>query len=78
VAFLLDLTPYKWTYILCITLFKIGLVTYGIVLLMAALIIRRAIYSLRGLEIYISVIALLAIITTIYKRPIYLGGTSLT
>jgi MFS family permease len=68
----------KWTYILYITLFKVSLVTYGVAPLMAILIIKRAIYGLGGSGIYVSAMALLAIITTIYKRLIYLRGTSLT
>jgi MFS family permease len=68
----------KWTYILYITLFKVGSVTCGAAPSMAVLIIRRAICGLGGSGMYVGAMALLAIITTMYKRPIYLGGTGLT
>jgi hypothetical protein len=45
---------------------------------MAILIIKRVICGLRGLGIYVSAIALLAIITIMHKRLIYLKGTSFT
>ena len=45
---------------------------------MAVLIIGRAICGLGGSGMYVGAMALLAVTTTMYERPIYLGGTGLT
>ncbi|PMD21290.1 hypothetical protein NA56DRAFT_670833 [Hyaloscypha hepaticicola] len=63
----------KWTYILYITLFEVGSITYSTVPSIVILIIGHAICGLGGSGIYIGTMALLTIITTIYEYPIYLG-----
>jgi hypothetical protein len=59
-------------------LFKLGFAICSAMLFIDALIIGRAICGITGLRIYIKVITLLAITTTIYKYLIYISNTSLT
>jgi MFS family permease len=68
----------KWTYILCVVLFELGSAIYGAAPSINTLIIRRAIYGIAGAGIYVGVMTLLTITTTIHKHPIYISGTSLT
>src|SRR6266480_1394390 len=68
----------KWTYILCVSLFEVGLAICGAALLMDALIVGRAVCGVGGSGMYVSVMALLAATTTMHERPIYVGGTGLT
>jgi hypothetical protein len=59
-------------------LFKLGFTIYSTTLFINASIIKYAIYNIISLRIYIKVITLLAIITIIHKRLIYINSTSLT
>lgn len=64
-------------YILCVTLFEVGLAICGAAPLIDALIVRHAICGVGGSGIYVGVMALLAAITTMHERPLYVRGTGL-
>jgi MFS family permease len=68
----------KWTYILCVLLFELGSAICGAAPSMDALIIGRAICGVAGSGMYVGVMTLLAITTTIHERPMYISGTGLT
>jgi MFS family permease len=68
----------KWTYILCVVLFELGSAICGAVPSIDALIIGRAICGVAGSGMYVGVMTLLAITTTIHERPMYIGDTGLT
>jgi MFS family permease len=59
-------------------LFELGSAICGAAPSIDTLIIGRAICGIAGSGIYIGVMTLLAITTTIHERPIYISGTGLT
>jgi hypothetical protein len=68
----------KWTYILCVTLFEAGSALCGGAPTINALIVGRAICGVGGSGMYVGVMTLLSVTTTIHERPMYVGGTGLT
>jgi MFS family permease len=67
----------KWTYIICVIIFEIGSAVCGAAPNMNALIIGRAICGIGGSGMYIGVMTLLSVTTTIQERPLYVGSTGL-
>lgn len=68
----------KWTYILCVLLFEAGSALCGGAPTINALIVGRAICGVGGSGMYVGVMTLLSVTTTIHERPMYVGGTGLT
>ncbi|EHK98769.1 putative HC-toxin efflux carrier TOXA [Glarea lozoyensis 74030] len=68
----------KWMYIFCVFLFELGSAVCGAAPTMDALIIGRAICGVGGAGMYVGVMTLLSVTTTLHERPMYVGGTGLT
>jgi predicted MFS family arabinose efflux permease len=68
----------KWTYIFCVFLFELGSAVCGAAPNMDALIVGRAICGVGGAGMYVGVMTLLSVTTTLHERPMYIGGTGLT
>jgi MFS family permease len=68
----------KWTYIFCVFLFEVGSALCGAAPNIDTLIVGRAICGVGGAGMYVGVMTLLSVTTTIHERPVYVGGTGLT
>lgn len=68
----------KWTYIVSVALFEIGSAVCGAAPNMNALIIGRVICGIGGSGLYVGVMTLLAALTTIQERPMYVASTGFT
>jgi MFS family permease len=67
----------KWTYLISTFLFELGSAICGAAPSMNALIIGRAVCGVGGMGMYIGVMTLLSVTTTITERPMYIGSTGL-
>jgi hypothetical protein len=67
----------KWTYILCVFIFEAGSAICGASNTMNTLIVGRAICGVGGVGMYIGVLTLLSVTTTLQERPMYIGSTGL-
>jgi Major Facilitator Superfamily len=67
----------KWTYILCTFVFEVGSAICGASNTMDMLIVGRAICGVGGVGMYIGVLTLLSVTTTLQERPMYIGSTGL-
>lgn len=65
----------KRTYILCVVLFEVGSAVCGAAPSLNSLIVGRAICGVGGAGMWVGVITLLSVTTTIRERPNYLGLT---
>jgi MFS family permease len=68
----------KWTYIFNVALFEIGSAVCGAAPNIDVMIIGRAICGVAGAGLYVGVMTLIAVTTTIQERPLYISGTGLT
>ncbi|KAI9859630.1 MAG: hypothetical protein M1813_006561 [Trichoglossum hirsutum] len=68
----------KWVYICTVFVFEVGSAICGAANSMDTLIIGRAIAGVGGAGMYIGVMTLLSVTTTMHERPMYLGLTGLT
>lgn len=67
----------KSMYIACVVLFEAGSALCGGAPSMSALIVGRAIAGVGGAGLYIGVMTLISVTTTIHERPMYVGLTGL-
>lgn len=67
----------KWCYIGCVFVFEVGSAVCGAANTMDALIVGRAICGIGGIGMYVGVMTLLSVTTTIQERPMYIGSTGL-
>ncbi|GAQ38094.1 MFS drug efflux transporter [Aspergillus niger] len=68
----------KWTYIICIAIFEIGSAVCGSAPTMNAFIVGRAICGFSGAGMYVGLMTMLAVTTSIQERPTYVGGAGFT
>lgn len=67
----------KWCYIGCLAVFEIGSAICGAANKMDVLIFGRALCGLGGSGMYVGVMTLLSVTTTLQERPMYIGSTGL-
>lgn len=67
----------KYTYLISLILFEVGSVVCGAAPTINALIIGRALAGVGGAGLYVGVMTLLSVTTTMQERPIYVGLTGL-
>jgi MFS family permease len=68
----------KWLYITCVVIFEAGSALCGAAPSMDALIVGRTIAGVGGAGMYVGVMTLLSVTTSIQERPMYLGFTGIT
>ena len=68
----------KWLYIFNVALFEVGSAICGASPTMNGLIIGRAICGVSGSGLYVGVMTLIAVTTTMAERPLYISATGLT
>lgn len=68
----------KWTYIVCVVVFEVGSAVCGAAPSIDAFIIARAICGVSGAGMYVGLMTMLAVTTTIQERPMYVNGVGLT
>ncbi|KAI9782502.1 MAG: hypothetical protein M1839_004988 [Geoglossum umbratile] len=68
----------KWLYIGTVAIFEVGSAICGAAGQMDTLIVGRAIAGVGGAGMYVGVMTLLSITTTMHERPMYIGMTGLT
>lgn len=68
----------KWFYIFNVVLFEVGSALCGAAPNIEALIVGRAICGIGGAGLYVGVMTLLAVTTTIPERPVYVSMTGFT
>ncbi|KAL3481331.1 major facilitator superfamily domain-containing protein [Aspergillus californicus] len=68
----------KWTYILNVLVFEIGSAICGAAPSMNVMIVGRALCGVAGAGLYVGVMTLIAMTTTMPERPLYVGATGLT
>ncbi|KAH0548215.1 hypothetical protein GP486_008069 [Trichoglossum hirsutum] len=68
----------KWLYVGTVFLFEAGSAICGAANTMDALIFGRAIAGVGGAGMYVGVMTLLSVTTTMHERPMYIGMTGLT
>ncbi|KAI9794009.1 MAG: hypothetical protein M1816_006634 [Peltula sp. TS41687] len=68
----------KWLYIFNVFLFETGSAICGAANKMDTLIVGRAIAGVGGAGMYVGVMTLLSVTTTVHERPVYIGLTGLT
>jgi len=68
----------KWLYVLNVFLFEVGSAICGAAPNMDVLIVGRAICGLSGSGLYVGVMTLIAVSTTMAERPLYISGTGIT
>ncbi|KAH8177878.1 major facilitator superfamily protein [Sarocladium implicatum] len=68
----------KWTYIFSVVLFEVGSAICGAAPNMNVMIVGRALCGVAGAGLYVGVMTLVAVTTTMKERPLYVGGTGLT
>lgn len=67
----------KWTYIISVLIFEVGSALCGAAPTINALIVGRAIAGVGGSGMYVGVMTLLSVTTSIQERPMYVGLTGL-
>ncbi|ORX95831.1 putative HC-toxin efflux carrier [Clohesyomyces aquaticus] len=68
----------KWVYIFNVALFELGSAVCGASPTMNGLIVGRAICGVSGSGLYVGVMTLIAVTTTMEERPLYISGTGIT
>ena len=68
----------KWLYIFNVVLFEIGSAICGAAPGINAMIVGRVICGVGGSGLYVGVMTLISVTTTMAERPIYVSGTGLT
>lgn len=68
----------KWLYLLNVFLFEVGSAICGAAPNIDVLIVGRAICGLSGSGLYVGVMTLIAVSTTMAERPLYISGTGIT
>lgn len=68
----------KWTYIVCVVVFEVGSAVCGAAPSIDAFIIARAVCGISGAGMYVGLMTLLAVTTTIQERPMYVSGAGFT
>jgi hypothetical protein len=68
----------KWLYVGTVFIFEVGSAICGAANTMDALIFGRALAGVGGAGMYVGVMTLLSVTTTIHERPMYIGMTGLT
>jgi MFS family permease len=68
----------KWLYIFNVALFEVGSAVCGASPTMNGLIVGRAICGVSGSGLYVGVMTLIAVTTTMAERPLYISATGLT
>ncbi|KAF7177585.1 hypothetical protein CNMCM7691_005914 [Aspergillus felis] len=68
----------KWAYILNVAVFEIGSAVCGAAPSMNVMIVGRALCGVAGAGLYVGVMTLIAMTTSLPERPLYVGGTGLT
>lgn len=68
----------KWLYILNVFLFEVGSAICGAAPTMEVMIVGRAICGVSGSGLYVGVMSLIAVTTTMAERPLYVSGTGVT
>jgi MFS family permease len=68
----------KWLYIFNVALFEVGSAICGASPTMNGLIVGRAICGVSGSGLYVGVMTLIAVTTTMAERPLYISATGLT
>lgn len=68
----------KWLYIFNVVLFEVGSAICGAAPNIEAMIVGRVICGIGGSGLYIGVMTLIAVTTTMAERPLYVSGTGLT
>ncbi|KAL4789100.1 major facilitator superfamily domain-containing protein [Aspergillus venezuelensis] len=68
----------KWTYILNVAVFEIGSAICGAAPSMNVMIVGRALCGVAGAGLYVGRMNLIAMTTSLPKRPVYVGATGLT
>lgn len=67
----------KWTYLLSVLVFEVGSAICGAAPNVDAFIIGRAICGVSGAGMYVGLMTMIALTTTLQERPVYVGGTGL-
>jgi hypothetical protein len=67
----------KWAYLGCVLFFEVGSAICGGANNMNTLIIGRVLCGVSGSGMYVGVMTLLSVTTTIQERPMYVGSTGL-
>ncbi|KAH0537074.1 hypothetical protein FGG08_006115 [Glutinoglossum americanum] len=68
----------KWLYVGTVALFEVGSAICGAANTMDVLIFGRAVAGVGGAGMYVGVMTLLSVTTTMHERPMYIGMTGLT
>ncbi|KAF2877954.1 major facilitator superfamily domain-containing protein [Massariosphaeria phaeospora] len=68
----------KWLYLFNVFLFEVGSAICGAAPNMEVMIAGRAICGVSGAGLYVGVMSLIAVTTTIAERPLYISGTGVT
>lgn len=68
----------KWLYIINVVIFEAGSALCGAAPNMNAMIVGRAIAGVGGSGMYVGVMTLLAVSTSLHERPLYVSATGLT
>ncbi|KAF7554592.1 hypothetical protein G7Z17_g2759 [Cylindrodendrum hubeiense] len=68
----------KWLYVFNVGLFEVGSAICGAAPSMDVLIVGRAICGVSGSGLYVGVMSLIAVTTTMAERPLYISATGLT
>ncbi|GFF96182.1 putative HC-toxin efflux carrier TOXA [Aspergillus udagawae] len=68
----------KWTYILNVAVSEIGSAVCEAAPSKNVMIVRRALCGVAGAGLYVGVMTLIAMTTSLPERPLYVGGTGLT
>jgi MFS family permease len=68
----------KWFYVFNVALFEVGSAICGAAPNIDVLIVGRAICGVSGSGLYVGVMSLIAVTTTMAERPLYVSGTGLT
>jgi hypothetical protein len=67
----------KWVYVGCVLFFEVGSAICGGANNMTTLIVGRVLCGVSGSGMYVGVMTLLSVTTTIQERPMYVGSTGL-
>jgi MFS family permease len=67
----------KWTYTLSVLVFEVGSAVCGAAPNVNAFIIGRAICGVSGAGMYVGLMTMIAVTTTLKERPVFVGGTGL-
>ncbi|KAL2751781.1 hypothetical protein ACRALDRAFT_1066294 [Sodiomyces alcalophilus JCM 7366] len=68
----------KWTYVLCVLVFEAGSALCGAAPNINAFIVGRTICGVSGAGMYVGLMTLISLTTTMQERPLYISGCGLT